>query len=243
MTLLNKTLTKSILAHAEQEYPRECCGLIVKIDKTKKYIPCTNMADKDRQEDEFVISGEEYADAEDLGEVLAVVHSHCDHTTQPSVRDKAVCSAMEIPWVICSYPEGDIRVVVPENFPLIGRPFCHGTRLDCYGLIRDYYKEILDIELSEYEHSSFWWEDGVVSMYEDNFTKEGFVKVTDGSLQEHDLIIMKIRSPLPNHGSVYLGNNRILHHLFGKLSKEDVYGGYWQEHTSFILRHKSLIGD
>jgi len=242
MSILNKTLTKSILEHAEREYPKESCGLIVKVGKTKKYIPCINSADEQHRQDEFVISGEEYADAEDLGEILAVVHSHSDATTQPSIRDRAMCSAMEIPWVICSWPDADIRTIVPENFPLVGRPFCHGSRLDCFGLIKDYYKQILSIEMNEYEHDSFWWEEGK-SMYEDNFHKEGFYKVEDGSLKEHDLIIMTIRSPVPNHGAVYLGNNRILHHMFGKLSKEDIYGGYWAEHTSFVLRHKDLKED
>ena len=242
MTLLNKTLEKNILEHAEKEYPNESCGLIVKVGKSKKYIPCINMADKEYQENEFVISGEEYADAEDLGEILAVVHSHCNHTTQPSVRDRAMCSAMEIPWVICSWPDADIRVIVPEQAPLIGRPFAHGTAWDCIGLIRDYYKQVLGIEISHYEHDSYWWQEGK-SLYEEHYAKEGFFKVTDGSLREHDLIIMQIRAKVPNHGAIYLGNNRILHHLFGKLSKEDVYGGYWQEHTSFVLRHKSLAGD
>lgn len=241
MSILNKTLTKSILEHAEKEYPKESCGLIVKVGKTKKYIPCANSADEEHRQDEFVISGEEYADAEDLGEILAVVHSHSDATTQPSVRDKAMCSAMEIPWVICSWPDADIRMIVPEKAPLVGRPFCHGTDWDCYGLVRDYYKEVLNMELSRYDHDRFWWEDpNDTSFYEEKYEDEGFYKVEDGSLKEHDLIIMQIRATKPNHAAVYIGNNRILHHMFGKLSKEDVYGGYWAEHTSFVLRHKDL---
>lgn len=241
MSILNKTLQKLILQHAEAEYPKECCGLIVKQGKKKVYIPCVNQANEDAQNDEFVISGEDYAAAEDTGEILAVVHSHPEATTQPSVRDRAVCSAMEIPWIICSWPEGDIRTIVPEEAPLEGRPFAHGTSWDCYGLIRDYYNRILNIKLSDYEHNTFWWEEEGVSFYEDKHEEQGFVKVTDGSLKEHDVIVMQIRAKKPNHGGVYLGNNLMLHHMFGKLSNKVVYGGYWAEHTSFVLRHKSLI--
>lgn len=238
MSIINKAIQKQILKHAEEEYPRESCGIVVKEGKTKRYIRCTNQsADK---EEEFVISGEDYANAEDEGEVLAIVHSHPNHTTLPSIRDRAVCTTMEIPWIICSWPEGDIRTIVPEEAPLIGRQFCHGTDWDCYGLIRDYYKQKLSICLNRYEHDSFWWEEGK-NLYEENFEKEGFIKVVDGTLKPHDLIIMQIRSPKPNHGAVYLGNNLILHHMFGKPSSEAVYGGYWAEHTSFVLRHKDLM--
>jgi proteasome lid subunit RPN8/RPN11 len=240
MSIINKTLQKEIFAHAEREYPNECCGLIVKTETRKKYIPCTNVAEGNKQ-DEFVISPEEYADAEDMGEVLAVVHSHPDATSKPSARDKAVCSEMGIPWIIVSWPEGDLRVVVPEQFPLIGRPFVHGTRLDCYGLVRDYYKETYNISLACYDHDRYWWEDeNDTSFYEEKHEEQGFYKVTDGSLQVGDLIIMTIRAKKPNHAAIYMGNNRILHHMFGKLSKYEVYGGYWEEHTSFILRHKDL---
>ena len=238
--MLNKKLMNEILDHAKETYPNECCGLLIKEGKSKKYIRCTNVADATASTDEFIISAEEYSSAEDRGEILAVVHSHPDASTLPSIRDRAVCSEMGIPWVIVSWPEGDVRTILPENFPLEGRPFCHGTDLDCYGLIRDHYKQKLGIELSRYDHDSFWWESGG-NMYMDNFEKEGFVRVRDGSLKEHDLIIMQIRAKVPNHGGVYLGNGQMLHHMFGKLSGRVVYGGYWAENTVAVLRHKSLI--
>lgn len=240
MNILNKTIQRDILAHAEKEYPKECCGAVVKVGKAKKYIPCTNMADEQHQDQEFVISAEQYAELEDMGEILAIVHSHPDSTTVPSIRDRAICSAMEIPWIIASWPDGDIRTIVPEKMPLLGRPFCHGTDWDCYGQIRDYYDQKLKITLSRYDHDLFWWEEGK-DFYTENYENEGFVKVVDGSLQKHDLIIMKIRSPVANHGAIYVGNGMIQQHLYGKPSGQDVYGGYWAEKTSYVLRHKSLM--
>lgn len=237
MAILNKTLQKEIFAHAEETYPNECCGIICKVGRIKKYFRCDNLANS--KEDEFVISPEQYAEIEDQGEVMAIVHSHPDATTTPSIRDRAVCSAMEIPWVIASWPEADIRIIAPERAPLEGRYFCHGTDWDCYGLVRDYYRQMLKIDLNRYDHDSWWWEEGK-DFYMDNYEAEGFYKVTDGTIEKHDLIIMKIRAPVANHAAIYVGNGMILHHMFGKLSKKDVYGGYWAEHTVIVLRHKNL---
>ena len=48
---------------------------------------------------------------------------------------------------------------------------------------------------------------------------------------------MQVASPVPNHAAVYLGDGLILHHLQGRLSSRDVYGGYWQKITTHILRY------
>jgi hypothetical protein len=32
----------------------------------------------------------------------------------------------------------------------------------------------------------------------------------------------------------------MLHHLMGQLSREEVYGGFWQKTTAAVLRHRSL---
>jgi cell wall-associated NlpC family hydrolase len=51
---------------------------------------------------------------------------------------------------------------------------------------------------------------------------------------------MQVASPVPNHASVYLGDGLILHHLQGRLSSRDVYGGYWQKVSTHALRHPDL---
>ncbi|WP_043946890.1 NlpC/P60 family protein, partial [Ralstonia solanacearum] len=40
-----------------------------------------------------------------------------------------------------------------------------------------------------------------------------------------DVILMQVRAPVPNHAAVYLGGVQMLHHLHGRLSSRDVYGG------------------
>jgi proteasome lid subunit RPN8/RPN11 len=61
----------------------------------RRYIPCENTATDPNEE--FRIAPEDYAAAEDMGEVMGIVHSHPDATSRPSPRDLAICEATELP--------------------------------------------------------------------------------------------------------------------------------------------------
>ena len=59
----------------------------------------------------------------------------------------------------------------------VGRPFVHGDT-DCYGLIRDFYKDQFGIELTNYARTDNWWNEGQ-NLYVDNFKNEGFYLLDD----------------------------------------------------------------
>lgn len=231
---MRKHLLDAIRAHAAAEYPREACGLIVQAGRRQVYVPCENTA-ADAAE-EFRISADAYAAAEDRGEVIGVVHSHPDASSRPSVRDVAACNSGTVPWHILSWPEGDLRTIVPEEAPLIGRPWAHGTDHDCYGLIRAWYRQERGIELPRYPHDWHWWETGD-DLYLKHYADAGFEAVRDGTLQVGDVILMQIQARQINHGAIYLGDDRILHHLYGRLSGVDVWGGYWRERARLVVRY------
>ena len=44
----------------------------------------------------------------------------------------------------------------------------------------------------------------------------------------------------PNHAGVYLGDGLIGHHLYGRLSSKDVYGQFYRERTTHIMRHRKI---
>jgi cell wall-associated NlpC family hydrolase len=71
----------------------------------------------------------------------------------------------------------------------------------------------------------------------ENFAQAGFSPVDASDLQTGDCFLMQVASSVPNHAAVYLGDGLILHHLQGRLSSRDVYGGYWQKVTTHILRY------
>ncbi|MQZ18815.1 C40 family peptidase, partial [Acinetobacter baumannii] len=152
MKLTAKT-KKAIMAHADECYPLECCGVIV----DKQYIACRNIAE---QSDQFEIHPEDLANAEDQGEITAYVHSHPDGTTRASELDLIQIELHQKPWVICSYPDLDFQVYEPFGYraPLVGRNYFHGWQ-DCYALIRDFYSRELGVELMDFERKDAWWED------------------------------------------------------------------------------------
>lgn len=230
--------------HGVDEYPREACGLVVVERGRHVYVPCRNTATKPT--DQFRMDPEDYAAAEARGEVVGIVHSHPDVAATPSQADLVLCEASELPWHIVAVHQDLERVgpvavesIEPSGYkaPLVGRQFVHGL-LDCFTLIKDYYAD-LGIMLPNFEREDDWWIHGQ-SLYLDHYKEAGFVEAPSG-LKEHDVILMQIRSPTPNHGAVYIGNTQVLHHLYGRLSSRDVYGGGLREATRLILRHKELL--
>lgn len=239
--MLPETL-ESMKAHAIAEFPRECCGLLIVFKGRERYLPCENKSDAGP--DTFVISSEQYAAAEERGEIVAVVHSHPNHSAQPSMGDKVACENSGLAWHILSVmkqPEqeeptvNDVVTISPNGYkaPLVGRQFVHGI-LDCYSLVRDWYREELGIELPDYEREVNWWEKDY-DLYADNFEAAGFVPAK-GEMQVGDIILMQLRAKKMNHAAVYLGDGLILHHVQDRLSSRDVYGGYWQEVTRMVVR-------
>ena len=231
-----ETLIPDVLAHAEKEQPRECCGLAVVIKGRLKYWPCTNYGAAGAR---FRIDERDSSAAEDAGEVVGVCHSHVYEAPEPTDMDMVECERSGLPWLIVNWPTGSHRVVAPSGYrlPLIGRNFFHGS-VDCYSLIRDYYSQTLGIALPDFEREDSWWLAGQ-NLYLDHFAEAGFVEVKE--VQKHDMLLMQVASPVPNHGAIYIGDGQIIQHCYGRLSSRDIYGGYWRKVPSHILRHEELL--
>ena len=228
-----------VQAHAAECAPRECCGLAVVVKGRLRYWPCRNTAG----EAEFCIAPEDYAAAEDAGEIVGVCHSHVFAQPRPSDADRVMCERTAVPWLIVSHPTGAHHVIEPTGYrlPLVGRQFSHGV-VDCYTLIRDYYDQTLGVVLPDFERPDKWWLAGA-DLYRQGFAAAGFEHMGDASapMRLHDVLLMQVGSPVPNHGAVLAGDGVILQHCHGRLSSRDVYGGYWRKVTTHVLRHRSLM--
>lgn len=227
----------AIMAHARAEYPRECCGVVAQKSRVERYFPCRNLADNPTEQ--FHLAPEDYVAAAEWGTITLIVHSHPDATTQPSELDKAQCDAMALPWAIASWPEGDLRTILPRGeLPLVGRQFVLG-HTDCWGLVMSYYRQEHGITLQDYRVDYPWWERGE-NRYLDNWHACGF-REFDGPPKPGDMAIMQVSAPVANHAGILLADGLLLHHMYGMLSQRVPYGGYWKERTVKVLRHKALM--
>lgn len=241
---LSDALRTAMHEHAAREMPRECCGVVIEARDVAeagalRYVPCRNVHAGAAGEDRFRLEPGDYAAAEDAGTVIAVVHSHPNAGANPSMADRVGCERSGLPWLVVGWPSGVVCAVAPQGWqaPYEGREFAHGA-LDCYSLIQDWYRIELGTELPDFAREDGWWEKGQ-DLYMAGFAAAGFAQVA-GEPRRHDVILMQVRSDVANHGAVYVGEGVILHHLYGRLSGRDVYGGYWLKHTLALLRHRSL---
>lgn len=231
---MDNKLKAEIIAYSKAEEPREMCGFVVLRGGEKIFMPCENVA-KDKEE-HFEIDPDDYLRAEESGEVLALVHSHPNGEPKLSPADLHTQMMCQLDfWLVC---DGEIHAFekIP---PLIGRDFDHG-RMDCYTLYRDFYR-LAGCELPNFERDDYWWEDGL-NLYLDNIEKHGFERVADEhDLQIGDVILIQVGANVPNHASIYVGNQTVLHHAPKRLSKRDLYDGYWLKHTHSIWRFKKWL--
>ena len=236
--MYEKTLN-AFREHVKEEFPKEACGFLLRIGNKERYFPANNIADN--PEEDFVIDPVSYAKAEDKGQIIGICHSHPNADCTPSEADKVACETSKVPWHILSWPQDKLYSWEPEGFeaPLIGRQFSYGI-LDCCTLVRDFYKRELNIDFECHSGLDGWWDKGE-NRYLDNYEEQGFVRILDEKdIQKYDVFLIKLVSPVPNHAAIFVGDDKILHHVHGRLSNREPYGGYWRKHTTHHLRHKSL---
>ena len=225
------------LAHAKEDFPKEAVGLVHVVKGKNRYFKCRNIAET--PDEHFILDPDDYLKAESKGEITAVVHSHPKTSPAPSPADMVACEASGLPWFIVNPNTETWGSYKPNGFelPYVGREFSHGI-VDCYSLVRDFYKREFNLELNDYNRRDQWWYNGE-NMYLDNFAKEGFKEIDISEVGYGDLFLMQLESPVPNHAAIYLDQGIVLHHVQGRLSSRDVYGGYYQKVTAKVLKHES----
>lgn len=247
--VLSDKAIKDIKASAFSKYPEEACGLIVK--KKSKYISiaCENTATNKRNN--FLISSEEFSAAEDIGEVVAVWHSHVEKDSSPSEIDVASCNASEMTWFIVDIYKEDgafvaktFNVIQPKEYShkYLERPYIYGVN-DCFSLAKKYYENEFGLKINvfppgypEVEH------DSVGNLLLEESLKCGFELISNRSeLKVGDLLLSNLNSQHPNHISVYIGDSRIMHHCKYRLSETHIYPkSFWEKHTTYLLRHPEI---
>ena len=213
---------EEIREHFKNEYPREGCGILTVVKGKQKWIPCTNIAEENNH---FIIDTKEYLKIARTSDIVGIVHSHPDESSEPSELDINNCNALGKKYYIFSYPEMDLTVVEPEinTTDLYGREYEFGVK-DCFEALRDYLKtKNIDIPPRAMFIEDYWEKD--IDYFNDKTISDWqHSPVSLNEIKENDVLIFRVFSNINNHCGVYLGNDRFYHHAENRLScRENLY--------------------
>lgn len=231
---------KQIEQHALSEFPKECCGVVLKGNKYQRL----NNVHSDPENAAML------SDADTLmfllsKKALAFVHSHTKGDAWPTAQDMHNQLVHGVPYgIVTVHPDRKVEkpfwfgdTVPVQEF--IGREFKHGVA-DCYALFRDWYKKEFAIRLGMYPRDHLWWEHKQ-NLFSDFYRKEGFEDVSLTDLQVGDGLLFAIGPHrVMNHIGIYVGNGLMMHHLFNRLSRIDPVET-WSKFLIKAIRHRSKI--
>ena len=234
MMKISKQVEEDVLAHAAATAPYECCGLVLRVGGTQVYQPCGNVAADPTAH--FEIAADDWIQAENVGEIVAVVHSHPSGEWFLSGADRQMQVQQGLAWLLVV--DGGIRAF--RSCPhLRGRVFDYGV-YDCFTLIRDAY-HLAGIEFRDHPRTDMD-ADAAADSFVRYLPDGGFKQVLDGSVQVGDVVLTAMGGHA-NHAMLYLGNQEVLHHAYGQLSRRERYGAFWQDHTHSVWRHRDWVID
>lgn len=226
--------------HVEAHGDKEACALVIQKGRKQQLILCENTHPD--PSNYFRVSAEEWASAEDKGDIVAVMHSHPGDGARAiaSPLDIASCNKTGVVWAIYAPDSDDYAEIKPEERSLVGRNFVLGSD-DCWGLIMDWHQR-QGVTLSDWRVNYPWWEDQYKdNFYQDNWKKEGFEEAPEGP---GCMIIFQYGANKWNHAGIVTEDGMLLHHLYGKPSAiEPFKSGYLRDRAMICLRHKDLPKD
>lgn len=220
-----------MLAHAREVWPEPACGAVVGSEASPDYLPFTDAEDCSR--DAFHLASEALRRFEERwGDVRGIVISHpSDHAAggpdpllfTPSAAQMAAQISLGMPFgVVVASREASYRpwwfgdqCPVPG---IVGRPFRHGVT-DCYSLVRDWFRTERGIVLPDFPRDWNWWLKGD-DLYRESFLAAGGRPIEMEEARPGDVILLRVRSDVPNHAVVLLPGSYLAQH-FGSLAPYD----------------------
>ena len=224
------------LQHAKKENPKEAVGLLLNIKGKERYFACRNLSLTNHQC--FILDPEDYVKASNLGDIIAIFHSHPITPPTPSQADKISCEQSGLKWYRVNPDTEQWAYCEPTGYkaPILGRQWVWGVT-DCWSLVRDWYKENKNIELRDWERPTTPEEFLQDPMFERCAWRTGFRQLRpDEYLQNGDLLFMSIMGKGLNHVAIFLDGD-VLHHLTDRLSCIEPYSEWLLKCTGGRYRY------
>lgn len=125
---------------------------------------------------------------------------------------------------------------------LIGRPFTGLGSSDCFKLMRDLYADCFGISIPDFARPVDWCSDKL-DLIPKIAKRLGMTKITEWRLEElrpGDILCLAIGEVNANHLAAYVGDDTILHHLYGRASTAEHFRDIWRTRTAYVLRHPEI---
>jgi cell wall-associated NlpC family hydrolase len=124
---------------------------------------------------------------------------------------------------------------------LLGRPYVSG-RDDCYGLARNYYRDLYGIEIIDAARPEGWWNETDINLIDDFMEMDGWEQLGTNTraLKVGDGLIFSLINGKANHVGIYVGNGTFIHHVWRRYSSEDALIDRWKARLLMIVRHPEV---
>ncbi len=232
--MLNLQLKNEIRDYARNNIGAEICGLIILSNNEYKVFKCRNISYY--HEDSSIISPIDFVKAERQGKIVAQFHSQENENT--SITDNLTAFNHNLYSIIYSWKVDQFYIILPELKGYLFKDFNIGIN-DCFTLVRDYYKEELDILIENYSRNENWYIENPTYIY-DCFKKNGqFIEINKNDIRKNDIILFGKDGNI-GHLAIYQGKNLILHHPRNSKSVIEDMNHLWENKIRLIIRHKSL---
>lgn len=180
---LTDEVKKEIRDHALEEFPKECCGILIPTNDNYKVVKCENLF---KSEKKFLIEPEIFNNPDNRN-FSAVYHSHTNEKYEDfSLEDELVSNKIKKDFIMYNVVNDKFKYYAWKNLtaPILNRIYFFPV-FDCVTLAVDYYKEFLNIDFKIKDHSNHFLNEKFLDFFIDNE-----FRVTS-SIKKHDIIVIK----------------------------------------------------
>ena len=122
-----------------------------------------------------------------------------------------------------------------ENVAYKNRVYIYGL-LDCYTLIRDYFRDKHNVWIPANIDRAFgWWNSGK-NLYVDMYKDYGFLETTE-KIKKEDVLLFQFDNGMPSHSAIYIGDGMMMHHMIGRFSCIEKFDGIYKMSLAGVLRY------